>query len=359
MALIAQNHLQLIIEFGLVLYLGVIFILSLAPISLSAVLLFSLLLGIALSVLFGIDAIFLFVSFGQSEFSHPFGPIALLAVVTALAAIPMMKEAGITVGRLNLFIYLILIVLTVFGGLVHRSFLVLWIIGLLIGYLILSKSFRQQSILSIKKIVGSIVAVLAAFGVLELLSNILQMPVFSPLLRIARIESNSGPGLNLVINNITLLGHVQNSSFWGASGLGFGDGYITLPINLITSFGLPFPVFYGLLVNKKDVVDYMLPGIFGWGYDFGYLTLFFLLLWCVGVIIIGFKMLVIYREKRENGSRRFLGREALLIGSLTAFIAQAVVGLFLMNRTVNGMALLTFIFLSALVVGHIIAIKKD
>ena len=70
-------------------------------------------------------------------------------------------------------------------------------------------------------------------------------------------------------------------------------------------------------------------------------------------------MLLIYREKRENGSRRFLGREALLIGSLTAFIAQAVVGLFLMNRTVNGMALLTFIFLSALVVRHIISLKKD
>jgi hypothetical protein len=359
LALIAQNHLQLIIEFGLVLYLGVIFILSLAPISLSAVLLFSLLLGLALSVLFGIDAIFLFVSFGQSEFSHPFGPIALLAIVTALAALPMMKEAGIGVGRLKLFIYFVLILLTVFGGLVHRSFLILWILGLLIGFLILSKSFRQKSILSIKKIVASIVAVLAAFGILELLSSILQMPVLSPLLRIARIESNSGPGLNLVINNITILGHIQNSSFWGSSGLGFGDGYITLPINLITSFGLPFPVFYGLLVNKKDVVDYMLPGIFGWGYDFGYLTLLFLLLWCVGVIIIGFKMLVIYRDKRENGSRRFLGREALLIGSLTAFIAQAVVGLFLMNRTVNGMALLTFIFLSALVVGHIITLKKD
>ena len=103
----------------------------------------------------------------------------------------------------------------------------------------------------------------------------------------------------------------------------------------------------------------MLPGIFGWGYDFGYLTLFFLLLWCVGVIIIGFKMLAIYREKRENGSRRFLGREALLIGSLSAFIAQAVVGLFIMNRTVNGMALLTFIFLSALIVGHIITVKRD
>lgn len=359
MALIAQNHLQLIIEFGLILYLAIIFLLNFAPVSLSAVLLFALFLGSALSALFGIDAIFLFVNFGQSEFSHPFGPLALLAIVTALAALPMMREAGIGVGRLKLFIYFILILLTVFGGIVHRSFLILWVIGLFVGYIILSKSFRQQSVLSIKKIIGAIVAVIAAFGGLQILSTILNMPVLSPLLRISRIEENSASGLSLVIKNTTLLGHVPASAYWGASSLGFADGYITLPINLITSFGLPFPVFYGLLVNKKDVIDYMLPGIFGWGYDFGYLTLFFLLLWCVGVIIIGFKMLAIYREKRENGSRRFLGREALLIGSLSAFIAQAMVGLFIMNRTINGMALLTFIFLSAMVVGHIITVKRD
>ncbi|MDP3623557.1 MAG: hypothetical protein Q8R66_06485, partial [Methanobacteriaceae archaeon] len=156
MVLIAQNHLQLIIEFGLILYLGVIFFINLAPISLSAVLLFALFLGTALSVLFGIDAIFLFVNFGQSEFSHPFGPLALLAIVTALTALPMMREAGIGVGRLKLFIYLILIALTVFGGLVHRSFLILWIIGLIIGFYIISKSFRQQSVLSIKKAVAFI-----------------------------------------------------------------------------------------------------------------------------------------------------------------------------------------------------------
>lgn len=359
MALIAQNHLQLIIEFGLILYLGVIFFLNLAPISLSAVLLFALFLGTALSLLFGIDAIFLFVSFGQSEFSHPFGPLALLAIVTALAALPMMREAGIGVGRLKLFIYMILIALTVFGGLVHRSFLILWIIGLIVGFYIISKSFRQQSVLSIKKAVAFVGVIIAAFGALEIFSKILSMPVLSPLLRISRIEQNSDTGMSMVVHNTTLLGHIPTSAYWGASSLGFADGYITLPINLITSFGLPFPVFYGLLVNKKDAIDYMLPGIFGWGYDFGYLTLFFLLLWCIGVIIIGFKMLATYREKRENGSRRFLGREALLIGSLTAFIAQAMVGLFIMNRTVNGMALLTFIFLSALIVGHIITVKRD
>ena len=359
MALIAQNHLQLIIEFGLILYLGVIFFLNLAPISLSAVLLFALFLGTALSVLFGIDAIFLFVSFGQSEFSHPFGPLALLAIVTALAALPMMREAGIGVGRLKLFIYMILIALTVFGGLVHRSFLILWIVGLISGFYIISKSFRKQTVLSIKKAIAFIGVVIAAFGALEIVSRILSMPVLSPLLRISRIEQNSDSGLSMVAHNITLLGHVPTSAYWEASSLGFADGYITLPINLITSFGLPFPVFYGLLVNKKDAIDYMLPGIFGWGYDFGYLTLFFLLLWCIGVIIIGFKMLATYREKRENGSRRFLGREALLIGSLSAFIAQALVGLFIMNRTINGMALVTFIVLSALVVGHIITVKRD
>jgi hypothetical protein len=359
LALIAQNHLQLIIEFGLILYVAVIFFLNFAPVSLSAVLLFSLILGIALSLLFGIDAFFLFFSFGQSEFSHPFGPIALLAIVTALAALPMMKEAGINVGRMKLFIYLILIALTVFGGLVHRSFLILWIMGLVIGYFILSKSFRQKSLFSIKRIIGFISMIVVGFGGLEILSRILAMPVFSPLLRITRIEENSASGLNLVIKNTALLGHIPDSAYWGAASLGFSDGYITLPINLITNFGLPFPVFFGLLVNKKDVIDYMLPGIFGWGYDFGYLTLFMLLLWCVGVIIIGFKMLNIYKDKRENGVRRYLGREALLIGSLTAFIAQAWVGLFLMNRTINGMALLTFIFLSGMVVSHIIFVKKD
>jgi hypothetical protein len=53
-----------------------------------------------------------------------------------------------------------------------------------------------------------------------------------------------------------------------------------------------------------------------------------------------------------------MGKEVLLIGSLTAFLSQGLVGLFLMNRSINGTALLTFIFLSALVVGHLVLIKN-
>jgi hypothetical protein len=129
-------------------------------------------------------------------------------------------------------------------------------------------------------------------------------------------------------------------------------------MSLIILFGLPFPVFYGILVSKKDVIDYMLPGIFGYTFDFGYLTLILLLLWCVGVTILGFKMLTVYRSKRENGTRKYLGREALLIGSLAAFMAQALVGLFIMNRSINGTALLTFMFLGTLIVSHILVLKK-
>ena len=69
-------------------------------------------------------------------------------------------------------------------------------------------------------------------------------------------------------------------------------------------------------------------------------------------------MLRIYRKRRENGEKECLGREALLIGSLTAFITQAIMGLFLMNRSINGTALLTFLILSALVVGHLVSIRK-
>src|SRR5690606_26250356 len=99
-----------------------------------------------------------------------------------------------------------------------------------------------------------------------------------------------------------------------ANSLGSSDGYVTLPMSLINLFTLPFPLFSGVLVTKKDLIDYMLPGIFGWAFDFGYGVMILLLLWCLFVIISGFYILRIYRTKRHNGSRRYLGREALLIG---------------------------------------------
>jgi len=358
MQLIPQNHLQLIIEVAIILYAGMIFLFNLAPMSLGFILFLCLLLGVIFNIMFGIDIVSLFTSFGQQEYTHPFGPLALMAMITALAAINIMEDAGLDVRGLKGFLYILIAGITIFGGLMHRSFLLLWLIGLFIGLIIISKSFRRKSAFTLKRIILFSMILIGAFGALELISRVFQMAVLSPYLRILRLEENAIPSIKMVLKNTYLIGHDPSSSYWGDASQGFGDGYISLPISLILFFGLPLPIFYGVLVSKKDVIDYMLPGIFAWAYDFGYLTLFFFLVWCVGIIILGFKLLWIYRSKREKGLKSYLGREALLIGSLTAFISQAIIGLFIVNRSINGTALLTFIFLSSLIVAHIVKIKE-
>ena len=345
MLLIAQNHFQLIVEVGLILLATMIFVLNLVPLSLSVVTFLSLFLSGGFAILFGADLIFLILSFGQHEFTHPFGPIALLAIMTALASLKVMEESGVNVARLKRIVYILLALITIFGGAMHRSFLLLWFVGLFIGYTIISKSFRQKSILTLRRIGMFFGAALVAFGVLEIVARISGMEVFSPVLRISRLAANSLSSLKLVVGNTWLIGHDPSSSYWSNSS-GFADGYISLPMQFILLFGLPFPLFFGLLVTRKDTIDYMLPGIFGYAYDFGYLT--FLIL-----------ILREYRHKRESKNRKYLGKEVLLIGSLTGFVSQAVIGLFLFNRTVNGMALLTFMFLGSLVLAHTVTIRRD
>ncbi|HEX3014317.1 MAG TPA: hypothetical protein VHO92_08605 [Methanobacterium sp.] len=358
MVLIAQNHLQFIIEIGLIIQIGIILLLNIVPVSLSLVLFVMLILSVGLALLFGVDAGLLFVSYAH-EFSIPYGPIALFAIVTLLAALPMMKEVGIRVANLRVFIFMLIIVIAIAGSIVHRVFFILWLLGLLIGFFIISKSFRQKSFLTVKRIISVGAIVIFSFGALELLADVLHMTVLSPLLRITRLEENALPSISMVIKNAALLGHVQGSSFWGSADTGFASGYVSLPLTLITALSLPFPIFYGVLVSKKDVIDYFLPGTFGWTFDFGYITLICLLIYCAGVIFIGFKILSEYRKKRENGNRNYLGREALLIGALTAFSAQAIMGLFFSNRDINGMALLTFMLLGALVLGHVVMVKRS
>ena len=358
MLLIAQNHFQLIVEVGLILLATMIFVLNLVPLSLSIVTFLSLFLSAGFTLLFGADLIFLILSFGQHEFTHPFGPIALLAIITALASLKVMEESGVNVARLKTIVYLFLAGITIFGGAMHRSFLLLWFVGLFIGYIIISKSFRQKSVISMKRLLTFLVAGLIAFGLLEIVSRISGMEVFSPILRISRLAQNSLSSLKLVVGNTWLIGHDPASSYWSNS-TGFADGYISLPMQFILMFGLPFPLFFGLLVTRKDTIDYMLPGIFGYAYDFGYLTFIVLLLIVLATIVLGLKILVDYRRKRENKNRKYLGKEVLLIGSLTGFISQAIIGLFLFNRTVNGMALLTFMFLGSLVLAHTVTIRRD
>ena len=358
LVLIAQNHLQFIVEVALIMQVGIMLLLNIVPISLSLVLFVALILAIGLMLLFGVDAVSLLLLSSAHEFTHPYGPIALFAIVTLLAALPMMKEVGIRVANLRIFVFLIIGLITVFGSIVHRDFLILWILGLLIGTFIISKSFRQKSVLTVKRVIAVAGVLIVGFGSLELLSEVLHMSVLSPLLRLTRLEENSLTGITMVLKNAALVGHVPGSSYWGSADTGFASGYISLPYQLITFLTLPFPIFYGVLVSKKDVIDYFLPGTFGFTFDFGYITLFCLLIICAGVIFLGFKILSDYREKRENGNRNYLGREALLIGALTAFSSQAILGLFLQERSINGTALLTFIFLGAMIVGHVLMVKR-
>ncbi len=359
MALIAANNLEFILEVAIFLQIAIILILNLFRITLSRILFFSLILGIGLTALFSFDALALFLPFlGLHEFTHTYGPIAIMVVVTAWAALSTMSEVGIQVINVKRLIFLLIILMTIVGGLVHRDFLVLWMIGLFFGFFMISKSFRQKSFLSIKRIIAVVGVIVVGFASLEILSRILSMTILSPVVRIERIFENAIPSLKMVISNTNLWGHNVGSSYWNSTDTGSSSGYIALPVSLILTFGLPYQIFFGVLVTKKDIIDYFVPGIFGFAFDFGYIVLALLLIWCIFVMVLGMKILAEYREKREKGNKTLLGREALLIGSLAAFASQAILGLFIINRAINGTALVTFIFLSGLVVAHVILPKN-
>ena len=358
MLLIAQNHLQLIVEVGLMLFVSLVFFLNLIPLSLSVVTFLSLFLMGGFTLLFGADIALLVISSSQAEFTHPFGPLALLGAVTALASLKVMKESGVDIRPLRRFVILFIGCITIFGGLMHRSFLILWLLGLFLGYLMISKSFREKSVFTLRRVLIFIGAAGVGFILLEVIARVSGMTIFSPLLRMGRIEQYSLSSIKTVLNNIQLIGHNAKASYWGVEGTAFAEGYITLPMQFVLFFGLPFPMFFGVLVNQKDTIDYMLPGIFGWGFDFGILGLVGLMVFVLGTILIGFKILNIYREKREKNNKKYLGREVLLTGALAAFCAQALIGMFVFNRSINGMALLTFIFVGALILANVVTLKS-
>ncbi|GAB4314795.1 MAG: hypothetical protein Kow0019_14730 [Methanobacteriaceae archaeon] len=355
----AENHFQFILEVALIIHIGILLLFNVIAVPLSMVLFVGLIITIAIALLFGLDATFLLLPFmSHHEFTHPFGAFSVFAWVTVTAAANLLSEVGIRSSSIKALSLILFFVIAIAGGIMHRSFLLLWFLGWAVGYIIMSKSFQRSTKISPKSIVVWVIAGLAAFGALEFLSRILNKAVLSPLLRIARIEQYSTPSLKMVITNTNFWGHVQGTCHWGAQCLGGSDGYISLPLTFIHYFSLPYPLFYGVLVIKKDYIDYMLPGIFGIAFDFGYAGLFFILAWSLIVICSGFTILRKYRTKRKEGSRRYLGREALLIGALSAFIAQTVVGLFLFTRSINGSAMVAYIVLSALVMAHIVIIKR-
>ncbi len=352
---IAHTNLQFIIEVAILIHVVILILFNIIYLPLSLVLFLALIFTLLIGAVFTVDAILLLLPvLSHHEFTHPLGVLAVFGWVTISAAANLLAEEDIKSSSVKAASLMLFFIIAVSGGLMHKSFLILWFLGWVISYFIMSKSFKKESRFNTKTVLGFIGAGAGGFIILEILSRILNASVLSPLLRISRLEQYSYSSLKTVLVNTNFWGHVQGSCYWGSNCLGGSDGYITLPITLIQSFGLPYHIFYGVLIVKKDYIDYMLPGIFAFAYDAGYFGLLFILSWTLIVSISGLLILRKYRTKRKEGNKQYLGREALLIGSLTAFLSQSIIGLFIFNRSINESALLGYLIISALVVAHII-----
>lgn len=352
---IAHTNLQFIIEIAILIHVVILILFNIVYLPLSLVLFLALVFTFLIAGVFAVDAVFLLLPMlSHHEFTHPFGALAVFGWVTIAASASLLAEENIKSNSIKAVSLILFFTIAVAGGLMHKSFLILWFLGWAISYFIMSKSFKRESRINTKTVFGFIGAGIGGFAILELLSRILNASVLSPLLRIARLEQYSFSSLKTVLVNTTFWGHVQGSCYWGANCLGGSDGYITLPVTLIQNLGLPYHIFYGVLIVKKDYIDYMLPGIFAYAYDAGYFGLLFILAWTLIVSVSGFIVLRDYRTKRKEGNKQFLGREALLIGSLSAFLSQSIIGLFIFNRSINESALLAYIIISALVIAHVV-----
>ncbi len=83
----------------------------------------------------------------------------------------MMKDVGIKVVNLRISIFILIGLIAVFGSIVHRVFLVQWILGILLGFYIISKSFPHKSFFTIRRIIALVAVMLISFGSLESLSR--------------------------------------------------------------------------------------------------------------------------------------------------------------------------------------------
>ena len=142
--LTAQNHLQFIIEVAVLVQMGVVILLNIIPFTLSMVLFLSLILTMFLAGLFSVDSILLFIPYvSHQEFTHPFGPLAVFAWVTLSASASLLSEVEIKSTSITALAIILFGVIAIAGGLMHRSFLILWFLGWFIGYFIMSKASAE------------------------------------------------------------------------------------------------------------------------------------------------------------------------------------------------------------------------
>jgi len=169
MALIASSHLMLILEFAILMHIGVLLLYNFIPLNFSLVFVLSLILGVGITVLFGIDAACLILPmFNHHEFTHPYGPLAILVVVTSWSIIPVIEDQGSKTSNIKLLVILITAGITLFGAIVHRDFLIMWALGLLTGFLIISKNFkRENSYVNVRNILLIVIGLIVLFALME------------------------------------------------------------------------------------------------------------------------------------------------------------------------------------------------
>ena len=110
--LIAQNNLQFILKVAVIIHVGVLLLFNVVAVPLSLVMFLGTLITIIIALVFALDAAFLLLPLlSHHEFTHPFGPFAVLFWVTMVASLNLLTEAGIrstSIKKLSLLLFFII-----------------------------------------------------------------------------------------------------------------------------------------------------------------------------------------------------------------------------------------------------------
>jgi len=365
--LVPHNTGEALVDFLLMTHTVVPLTLAYSSVTIQRVLSLSILLLAVLMLMFFVDMLSLFLPLPRHEFTHPFGPLTLAAWASARYLIGLLEARGISAARRTRPVLNTLWLFTgIFGGVMHRDYLLSWLLCWIGTEYLISRQLEVGTrIGALAARAGQmsrrVIAAVSAIGVgllllMEAAARVLNKPVLSPALRVKRFAEYTVPGLDFIRKNAYLVGHSTKSLPAGYHWCGFGDGFVTLPVGYLVMFNLNVPTLHGALVARKDLLDYMLPGVFVWAFDFGYVGAFLLSLWVGITLYVGSRCLSEYvGRRRYEFSSELAAREALLFGCLMAFSIQSLIGAFLFSRAMNSFALATFTLLSSLIWGHVIA----
>jgi len=362
--LVPHNTGEALLDFVVMTHTLIPLTLAYSTVTIQRVLSLSIFTLVVMALLFSVDVLSLFLPMPRHEFTHPFGPLTLAAWASARYLVGILESRGISAARRTRpVLNLLWLYVGMVGGLMHRDYLLSWflcwvgteylIARYLEGETRVGALAMRAARMSRRTIAAVSVIAVGFVAMMEALARALNKPVLSPVVRVQRFAEYTVPGLDLILKNAHLIGHSTKPLPAGYHWRGFGDGFVTLPVGYLVMFNLDVPTLHGALVTRKDLLDYMLPGVFVWAFDFGYIGSLLLSLWVGLTLYVGSRCLARYIKMHQcEFSSRIVAREAMLFGCLIAFAVQSLIGAFLFSRAMNSFALATFTILSAAIWGH-------